>query len=224
MDIKNIKDHLPLEIREHYILSFMHGSYVYGTNNEKSDKDIVVIVDDNIDLKTDYSTGIKEIHVFPDNEGKVLDFQIINNNTFKKMLYEHHIIALESLFMKSDMYDSKEYFNSLYANYFVLDKWKLRRVILSIVNNSYAKCHKKLIIEKDYDLYRAQKSIFHCIRLYMFAIQIAEEGRIYDYAEANHYWIKIQMKGNNWDEYKKEYKPILNSLRSKLVKLCPKPI
>lgn len=224
MDWKLIKECLPLDIREHYILSFMHGSYVYGTNNEKSDKDIIIIVDDNIDLKVDYSTGIKEFHVFNDDEAKALDLQVINNNTFKKMLYEHHIIALESLFMKSDMYDSFEKFNSLYANYFVLDKWKLRKVISSIVNNSYAKCHKKLIIEKDYDLYRAQKSIFHCIRLYMFGIQIVEYGKIYDYAEANPFWIKIQMKGNNWDEYKKEYKPIINSLRSKLVKLCPKPI
>ena len=222
MDWKLIKECVPLDIREHYILSFMHGSYVYGTNNEKSDKDIIVIVDDDIKLNADYN-GIEELHVFNGSDID-FDYQIINNNTFKKMLYEHHIIALEGLFMKSSMYDSFEKFNSLYANYFVLDKWKLRKVISSIVNNSYAKCHKKLIIEKDYDLYRAQKSIFHCIRLYMFAIQIVEYGKIYDYAEANPYWVKIQMKGNNWDEYKKEYKPIINSLRSKLVKLCPKPI
>lgn len=222
MDWKLIKECLPLNIREHYILSFMHGSYVYGTNNEKSDKDIIVIVDDDIKLTDDYN-GITELHVF-DGNAIDFDFQIINNNTFKKMLYEHHIIALESLFMKSSIYDSFEKFNSLYANYFILDKWKLRKVISSIVNNSYAKCHKKLIIEKDYDLYRAKKSIFHCIRLYMFGIQIAEYGKIYDYSEANSYWIKIQMMGNNWDEYKTKFKPILNSLRSKLVKLCPKPI
>lgn len=221
-NIKKYIPYIPLNIREHYILSFMYGSYVYGTNNEKSDKDIIVIVDD--DLKLETYEGIEEIHVFPDDEEKSIDFQIINNNTFKKMLYNHHIIALESLFMKSDMYDNFEKFNSLYANYFILDKWKLRKVVSSIVNNSYAKCHKKLIIKKDYDLYRAQKSIFHCIRLYMFAIQIAETGKIYDYAEANPYWVKIQMIGNNWDEYKSKFKPILNSLRSKLVKLCPKPI
>ena len=45
----NIKELLPAHIREHYILSFDHGSYVYGTNSENSDRDIIVIVDDNID-------------------------------------------------------------------------------------------------------------------------------------------------------------------------------
>lgn len=30
----------------------------------------------------------------------------------------------------------------------------------------------KLKINKDYDLYRSQKSLYHCIRLDMFGIQI----------------------------------------------------
>ena len=138
--MKNIEIYLPEYIRQHYILSFMYGSYVYGTNTDKSDKDIIVIVDDNIELENSVN-GIKEIFV---TDGITeYDFQIINNNTFKKMLYEHHIIAVESLFMSSDMYSSIELFNSLYAKYFILDKWKLRQVISKIVGNSYAKCHKK---------------------------------------------------------------------------------
>ena len=99
--MKNIEIYLPEYIRQHYILSFMYGSYVYGTNTDKSDEDIIVIVDDNIELENSVN-GIKEIVV---TDGITeYDFQIINNNTFKKMLYEHHIIAVESLFMSSDMY------------------------------------------------------------------------------------------------------------------------
>ena len=104
-----------------------------------------------------------------------------------------------------------------------MDKWKLRQVISAIVGNSYAKCHKKLVVKDDYDLYRAQKSIFHCIRLYMFAIQLASTGKIYDYSEANAYWYDIKTMGSDWEEYKVKYKPVLNELRSTLVKHCPKP-
>ena len=58
----------------------MYGSYVYGTNTDKSDKDIIVIVDDNIELENSVN-GIKEIFV---TDGITeYDFQIINNNTFK---------------------------------------------------------------------------------------------------------------------------------------------
>lgn len=88
----NIKELLPAHIRDHYILSFDHGSYVYGTNSENSDRDTIVIVDDNIDL-SDSVNGILEIEQNP------YDFQIINEHTFIKMIYDHHIIAIESMFM-----------------------------------------------------------------------------------------------------------------------------
>ena len=42
-NMKNIEIYLPEYIRQHYILSFMYGSYVYGTNTDKSDEDIIVI-------------------------------------------------------------------------------------------------------------------------------------------------------------------------------------
>ena len=60
--MKNIEIYLPEYIRQHYILSFMYGSYVYGTNTDKSDEDIIVIVDDKIELENSVN-GIKEIFV-----------------------------------------------------------------------------------------------------------------------------------------------------------------
>ena len=56
----------------------------------------------------------------------------------------------------------------------------------------------------------------------MFAIQLASTGKIYNYAEANAYWHDIKTMGSDWEEYKVKYKPVLNELRSTLVKYCPK--
>ena len=57
----------------------------------------------------------------------------------------------------------------------------------------------------------------------MFGIQIGKTGKIYDYSEANHYLKEILDKKYSWEQYKKEYKPLINKLRSEMVLYCPKP-
>lgn len=199
---------------------FLHGSRVYGTNNSNSDWDIVVIVSSGINVKCNNNSIYNILEYSIDN----IDFQFINESWFCKMLEDHHIIAIESLWMSSDNY--------LYGvlpgkSYFCLDKWKLRQTISSIVNNSWAKCHKKLTVEKDYDFYRAIKSLFHCLRLYTFGLQIAQFGKIVDYSAANQYWddlyIHDKFSEHIWKEYKAYYQPILNGIRSEFIKYCPKP-
>ena len=57
----------------------------------------------------------------------------------------------------------------------------------------------------------------------MFGIQIGKTGKINDYSEANHYLKEILDKKYSWEQYKKEYKPLINKLRSEMVLYCPKP-
>ena len=81
-----------------------------------------------------------------------------------------------------------------------------------------------MTIEKDFDLYRGQKSLFHSLRIMMFGIQIARDGRITDYHEANHLWDEIYKMGNcGWPVYVEKYKELSNKLHSDFVALCPKP-
>lgn len=203
------------KLLKHVITMFYYGSTVYGTITDKSDTDIVAIVDDKIDL-SEFTNGIWEYHL--DN----IDYQFINESKFIEMVKNHHIVALEMLSLPSNRVikgDVKKY-----EQYFVLDKWKLRQVISSIASNAFAKAHKKMTVEKDYDLYRGQKSLFHSIRVMLFGIQIAKYGKIEDYTEANRYWTMISsMKDSPWQVYKETFKPIINTIRSELVVLCPKP-
>ena len=197
------------------ITMFYYGSSVYGTLTDKSDTDIVAIVDDEIDL-SEFTNGIWEYHL--DN----IDYQFINESTFIEMVKNHHIVALEMFWLPQDKIikgDVKKY-----EQYFKLDKWKLRQVISGIASNAFAKAHKKMTVEKDYDLYRGQKSLFHSIRIMLFGIQIAKYGKIEDYQEANKYWKMIYtMQDSPWQIYKETFKPIINTIRSELVVLCPKP-
>ena len=210
------------DLNEHTICSFPHGSRVYGVKpTVYSDIDIVTIIDDTLDF-SEYTNHIYESKTLVDGIEK--DTQYIRESDFIEMVKNHHIIALESLWLPSDKYEGKYD----YLKYFELDKWKLRQTISSIVNNAWAKCHKKLTVEADYDYYRAIKSLFHCLRLLKFGIQIATYGKIVDYTEANNYWEDLWEKdivpSHKWEDYKAMYQPQLNALRSEFVKLCPKPV
>lgn len=207
-------------IHKHIILWFIHGSHVYGTNSETSDKDFTFIVDDDVDLSK-YPNGVFEVI----NSSYKEDYQYINHSTFIKDIHNHEVYALESLWMDPSMYSDYEKFQNLYAKEFSLDKWQLRQKISKLCNNSWAKAHKKLTVEKDFDLYRGLKSLFHCLRIYMFGEQIASNGKIIDYSSANFLWKEIcEMNTSDWEVYKQKYQSVFNSYRSKLALVCPKPI
>lgn len=204
-------------LMKHTILSFYHGSIVYNTITPYSDIDIVCIVNNDYDdFINDYN------NIFQYKEGNK-EYQFFNEEKWLQMIQEHHIIALEGLslpdnfIIKGDIVKYRKFFN--------LDKWKLRQTISAIAENAYAKCHKKLTVEKDFDLYKAKKSIFHSLRVLNFGKQIAEHGRIIDYQSVNYLWkIIYEMETDKWEDYKQRFKPLSNKMRSEFVKLCPKPI
>ena len=118
------------DLNEHTICSFPHGSRVYGVKpTVYSDIDIVTIVDDTFDF-SEYTNHIYEFKTLVDGIEK--DTQYIRESDFIEMVKNHHIIALESLWLPSDKYEGKYD----YLKYFELDKWKLRQTISSIVNNA----------------------------------------------------------------------------------------
>ena len=58
------------------------------------------------------------------------------------------------------------------------DRTMIRHAISSKCSNSFVKAKKKLIVEKDYDRYASMKSLFHSIRIAVFACRFAKDGVI----------------------------------------------
>lgn len=198
------------------ILMFPFGSTVYGTTTEQSDEDWIAVVRDDID---DFEDCYDNKWLYTTDN---LDITFLNENKWLEMIDKHHIYVLEGLSLP----DNKVLIGDMekYRQLFKLDKWKLRQTISAIAENAYAKCHKKLTVEKDFDKYRAQKSIFHSIRILDFGKQIAEHGKIIDYSSCNNFWEEIyNLDSADWEVYKQKYKPLLNRMRSEFVALCPKP-
>ena len=154
------------------------------------------------------------------------DTQYVCESDFQQMIDNYDVMAIETvcaptkhtLYFNGDKchIDSRKPY----------DKWKIRQSFSGTASNSWAKAHKKMTVEKDFDMYRGQKSLFHSLRILMFANQICETGDIYDFKEATQLWWEIYgvPEGTTWEYYKEKYKPLYNQLRSKLAILAPKPI
>lgn len=221
-----MNEELILEMRKNAALIVERGSVVYGTISPSSDIDVLAVVSDDYDeVLSQYENGIfQESSFHPSYLAHDKDWEYISLSNFKKQLEQHTVLAMETISTPEDhllFYDS-ERFNI--GQPLKLDKWKIRQEFSGKASNSWAKAHKKMTVEKDLDIYRGKKSLFHSLRILNFGIQICEKGYIYDFSQANQYWHDICISDKTWDEYKAIYKPIYNELRSKLAAVAPKPI
>lgn len=208
-----------LEISQHYrfakhiMIIVEYGSSVYGTTTEKSDTDLICVVNTDEDI---YEVLVHKEHN--------LDLHLISFNTLEKLLNEHDIMALETYYQLSNS------FKSLLE--FTLDLDKLRRKISAVVNNSWSKARKKLNIPEEDD-YIALKSLFHSIRILSYGIDLARDGRI-DFKNVlidgekiacSNFWKQLQYEysqGFRWKEFKAEYTSLQNSNATLFRTLAPK--
>jgi len=181
---------------------YLFGSSVYGTSNDKSDWDVIMIANNSVD-STEIRRGLFNIHVYTPDK-------------FKADLNWHRINNLECIWAP-DWAKLKE---TIKFDEFKINKNKLRHALSHISSNSWVKCNKKLNVENEY--YIGVKSLFHSIRIPMFGIQIAETGKIYDFSCANFIWDKIKKNHWTWPELDKEFRPLLNQTLSQFRKLVPK--
>ena len=195
-----------IDFKDSNILNaYLFGSHLYGTNLENSDKDYIIVTKEYV-------------------ESDSTDIHFITEKEFQRSLDNHDIQALECYFAPEKFkYKETVKFN------FNLDKKILRKSISTLCDNSWVKGEKKLTINADYDKYVGIKSIFHSIRIRDFGIQIANEGKIYDFSRYNYVYfelLKLSEKYHRnelWDVIKKRYKELFNNLRSEFIILCPKP-
>ena len=174
---------------------YEYGSVVYGCNSINSDKDYIVISD-----------IIGDAQISVGNE----DFNIYSTKTFQEKLNNNDISALECMFL-----DKKHILKETIKFDFEINKENLKESLGKLSSNSYAKCHKKLTVEKDLNPYVAKKSLWHAFRIIMFGIQILETGKINDYTCANVLRDRILEMPDNWDNIKFVFKPEFNELKTK---------
>lgn len=185
-------------------IAYLYGSKVYGTADEESDIDYVQV--------SNSFEGEKQV------SGQNVDITKYSPELFQKMLDDHDVSALECFFLPPNLVGKCgpcPEFN------FQLDLAKLRRSFSAKASNSWVKAKKKIDVHQEYRLGR--KSLFHCLRILDFGIQIAEHGMIVDYSRANLMWTTIQEQGfETWQEYKDAWQSTYNNMRTEFRRLAPK--
>lgn len=218
---------LVLKMRHDSPFMIERGSVVYETTCMYSDKDRLVVVPDTYkEFLAPYEKHIFE-YQHKDGCGVTIDDEFVCESDFQRLIDECDVMAVEAICVTEPHVIHFERANCHFNLEPVFDKWKIRQSFSGTASNSWAKAHKKMTVEKDLDMYRGAKSLFHSLRILMFGIQVCEKGCIYNFHEARTLWYEIYgeyMDGENWDYFKEKYKPKYNELRSKLAALAPKPV
>ena len=173
---------------------YMFGSQVYGTQNEDSDYDFIVL-GSSLLSKQEIHDGDLNIHIHtPD--------------VFLEGLKNYEMNYLECVYAPD--------FAKLQENIILPDKnFSLKTDMLKYkgMAQSFNAFHKaKERINDGDDLWRGVKSLWHSIRILQFFIQIIEHKKIVDFSSANDLWKQILDDYDNdicdWAYYKEKYLPI----------------
>lgn len=178
---------------------YKYGSQVYGTIHDQSDHDFIVVSD-------------KELIV----SIPAIDITTYTLQEFQQHLDNNEIWALECVF-STPVY-LKYVFNVK------IDIQKLRSSVSRTSSQAFNKAKKKFIspYDKEEELLRGKKSLFHSLRVLMFGVQIAKYHKITNYHEANDYFFEIMSNSSDkWEDYM-YFKPKYNALMTSFRKLAPK--
>lgn len=186
-------------LHEQALNIYPYGSMVYGTYIEgQSDKDFIVVVPE-----------------YPNLDGQQWEcddeqYSIYAVHTWQEKLNRHDIDALECHFLPNyAIIKETVHFD------FQLKTALLRQSISSVASNSWAKCKKKLTVQKDFAPRIGKKSLWHALRILDFGTQIMIYKRIIDYNSCNAMYDDIvNGEVDQWGFYKSQYQPIYNAMKS----------
>lgn len=189
------------------VAMYDYGSTVYGTRSEKSDNDVIMVVNnkDEPHLQEELSTWF--------------DVNVYSKEEFSELIKKHEVTALECLALpEANIWKKPEQ-----DWQFELNLPELRQSLSAKSSNSWVKAKKKFIVEQDYAPYIGQKSAWHAIRIMEFGHQIATQGKITDFTAVNHLLPEI-LKCNSWQEIDDQFRKTCNEYSSRFRQVAPKEV
>jgi len=182
---------------------YIFGSQLYGTANEKSDTDLIVIQ--------------KEFKEIDDVNVHCYTFDM-----FWTACENGEIACLEVLFAQKALKETVKISKGIKLN-----RESFRRNNSMLSSNSWVKGKKKLIVLGDYDLDIGLKSIFHSLRILDYCIQIGEQNKIYDFTRDSYILEDLYKLSESykyqalWDAIDSKYRGEFNKRKSLFKTLFP---
>ena len=174
---------------------YLFGSRVYKTHTDKSDYDIILVANNSVEC-VEIKHPIYNIHIYTPDK-------------FKSDLLWYRPQNMECIFAP----DFAKIQENIKYN-LDIDIKKIRHSISHVSSNSWVKAKKKMTLSNE-DKNIGLKSLFHSLRIPMFAIQILKDGKITNFSEANDIWFHIRNNSyQDWDYFNKYYKKLHNKILS----------
>lgn len=186
---------------------FTYGSRVYGTHNEESDYDFIIVMKNEAINRDDRDSSTHNINI-----------NLYSRSSFQELLTYHRHSAMECHFLPEEFILKNE------VRYdFKFDIKKLIESISEKTSHCWVKSKKKFEVEKDRNVKTAKKSLFHCLRILDFGMQVAKYQKIVDYSSCNDLWEEIYTDpADKCGHYKEKYQKVFNERMSEFRKVAPK--
>ena len=211
ISIKELSQKLNLD-ESKIVNCYLFGSHIYQTNSIDSDFDFIIIY-------KNYNNELLEINKLNNvnsdsnhkcdgvwSEDKNYQASLYSIKEFVQGMLDHKIPFLESIYLPEE-YKLKELIK--FDTMLNIDRDKLFRSISATCSNSWDKC-RKILTNKNENIYRGLKSLFHSLRIGKYGSQIAEFGKIIDYINLDDKYTTISLWNeiiqiDNWEDLKLKY-------------------
>ena len=180
---------------------YPYGSKVYGTADEHSDDDYVIV----------YKTSFLPSGAFKDNDISSKDRKIqgtcYSRSGFIDAINNYQISALECIFLPEEKVIQKK----MNFQMSKLDNKVMAKKIISLASSSW---HFSTLAFRDNHYESCAKNIFHALRILEFGLQIKKHGRIQDYSSMNKTRKKIFSLPPDPKDYYKTFMKLSNAIKN----------
>lgn len=201
-EVENILSEL--KITEEILNIYPYGSHVYGTNNEESDNDYIIVT----------KSGLLPNGAFKQNaisnDDRTIQGVLYSRSGFIDAINNYDIAALECLFLPENKVLQKKW-------NFKIQKWDEKEFIKKIIIKMSSSWFSADNNSKDGYKEIAKKGVFHSIRILMFANQLKENQEIYDFEVCNKFREELRaIKDEDFDvrDFIKMRDDLVNKLKA----------
>ena len=183
---------------------YLYGSRIYGTAREGSDYDIIMIASHMLEHEEKRATV----------NGVLLNIHVITPDRFLADLKIHNIMNLECLFAPQ--------WARLQEKLVLPIEINVKKLIKNNLAQSASSWHGGKMKIQSYNIYKGAKSVFHSLKMLMFASQIAEANSITNFSIANHLFSElVDCDEFEWEYFREKYLPLKIELEEKLKSYAP---
>ncbi len=168
-----------LKINEEVLNIYQYGSQVYGTTNENSDQDFIIVTKGSF-LK---SGAFKQNAI--SNSDRTIQGVLYSRSGFQDAINNYDISALECLSLDSDKVVRSKWL-------FKIQKWDPKEMSKNIISKASGSFHLADLQAKDGEKAMAKKGVFHALRILHFGLQLKDHQRVVNFKECNWIWEAIK--------------------------------